>query len=144
MAVLNLTKRTVTSTHPSATVQETVGKMAELKISAILVMDNGKLCGIFTERDLLRRVVAKNLNPMELPVSEVMSSPARTVEVSSAPEEALRIMHDFEIRHLPVVDPDLGVLGILSLPALLNHRIGQLNLETKSLAAFIHADGPGG
>jgi len=144
MGVLNLSKRKVTSTHPSATVQEAVEKMAELEISAILVMENGELRGIFTERDLLRRVVATRLNPKELPISEVMSSPTKTVLASDSPEDALRIMRECEIRHLPVVDPKVGVLGILSLPLLLNHRIDQLNSETESLAAFINADGPGG
>lgn len=144
MGVLNLSNRTVISTQPSATVQETVEKMAELGISAILVMEAVKLCGIFTERDLLRRVVAKRLNPKEVLMRDVMSTPARTVQVSASPEEALRMMRDFQIRHLPVVDPGLGVLGILSLLQLLDHRIDQLNSETESIAAFVMADGPGG
>ncbi|HJW95499.1 MAG TPA: CBS domain-containing protein [Thermoanaerobaculia bacterium] len=110
----------------SDNVRDVARKMSERNIGAIAVLDAGKLVGIFSERDLMTRVVVPGLNPDSTPVSNVMTKAI----VAAAPEEeidsALQKMQSQGCRHLPVVD-DGRLMGMLSLRDLLkvdddNHR----------------------
>lgn len=99
-------------------VRDVARKMSERNIGAIAVLDSGKLVGIFSERDLMTRVVVPGLNPDATPVSNVMTKAL----VAAAPEEeigsALQKMQSLGCRHLPVVD-DGRLMGMLSLRDLL-------------------------
>ncbi len=98
----------------SAKVLEAAEAMAERRIGAILVIEEGKLRGIFTERDALCRVMAKCRDPGMTPLSGVMTSNPKTVSPDTRATEALLMMHDGGFRHLPVVENGL-VVGIVSL-----------------------------
>jgi len=89
---------------PQAWVSEAVGKMNSANIGAVLVMDGPQLVGIFTERDVLVRVVGGGREPGTTKVSEVMTAAVRTVELATPLEEALRLMSEKRHRHLPVRD----------------------------------------
>lgn len=98
------------------TVGEAVDVMAELNIGAIPVVDEeGNLVGIFTERDLLRRVAAKRLPLDETSIDEVMTHNPVSVSEDTGLEEAKEIMARIKARHLPVVDKDGKLIGIVSL-----------------------------
>jgi CBS domain-containing protein len=103
----------------SDNVRDVARKMTERNIGAIAVLDSGKLVGIFSERDLMTRVVVPGLNPDATPVSNVMTKSL----VAATPEEeigsALQKMQSLGCRHLPVVD-DGRLMGMLSLRDLLN------------------------
>jgi len=95
-------------------VREATRGMDVRNVGAVLVLNkDGLLVGIFTERDLLRRVVAQGRDPNETPVAEVMTANPDTVSPRHAAVEALRLMRDGRYRHLPVVDGG-RILGILS------------------------------
>jgi len=102
----------------SDNVRDVARKMSERNIGAIAVLDSGKLVGIFSERDLMTRVVVPGLDPDDTPVSNVMTKAL----VAAKPEEeiasALQKMQSLGCRHLPVVD-DGTLIGMLSLRDLL-------------------------
>ena len=132
------------SVRPSATVEETVQLMAKANVGAILVMDGDKLLGIFTERDLMKRLVLPRLDPARTAVSEVMTSPVQTIRGSTSVEEAATIMQSRRFRHLAVVDEAGSLLGMIALRYLLFDRMGSLERKVDDLEAFIMTDGPGG
>ena len=101
------------SVAPDICVTDCVNRMNELRIGAMLVMDNDQLLGIFTERDAITRVLGAGLDPMQTPVSSVMTSDPVCVSTSTSLEEAMSIVSSRRIRHLPVVEDD-KVLGMVS------------------------------
>lgn len=104
----------VLTVDPALSVREATRGMDVRNVGAVLVVDQaGALIGIFTERDLLRRVVSQGRDPNETPVSEVMTPKPDTVGPRHLAVEALRLMREGRYRHLPVVDGG-QILGILS------------------------------
>ena len=98
----------------SATVLEAAQTMKQHNIGALLVVDGSRLCGIFTERDALFRVVAAGRDPGATRVSEVMTAQPQTIHPDEPFLQALRIMHKGRFRHLPVVEFDrpLGMVSV--------------------------------
>jgi CBS domain-containing protein len=95
------------------TVQALARRMAEACCSSILICDGERLRGIFTERDLLVRVVAAGLDPSRTPVGEVMTADPDTIDGSAPVVEAIRRMDECSYRHMPVVDGG-RVVGVVS------------------------------
>jgi CBS domain-containing protein len=102
------------------TVCDAAKRMAENKCGSILIMDRERLLGIFTERDLLVRVVATGRNPAETRLADVMTTDLETIDGDDSIEEAIRRMDEGAFRHLPVVDSErvLGVLSARDIPIL--------------------------
>jgi CBS domain-containing protein len=94
-------------------VRDCVRKMNELNIGAMLIMEDDELLGIFSERDCLARVVGANLDPDETLVRDVMTASPRCVTPQTSLSEAMNIITDYRIRHLPVVEGG-KVLGMVS------------------------------
>ncbi|HUG10870.1 MAG TPA: CBS domain-containing protein [Opitutaceae bacterium] len=89
---------------PTETVQAAVLVMNQHKIGCTIVLDDGALVGIFTERDILARVVASGLDPKSTLVRAVMTSPVRTVTPSTSVDEVMALMFEKNIRHIPVTE----------------------------------------
>lgn len=102
------------SIAPGATVAEAVAKMAEMGIGSLLVMQDEVLCGIVTERDYARKVVAGGASTENTLVSDIMTAEIFTTGVEQNIDECMMLMTEKRIRHLPVVDGDT-VLGIISI-----------------------------
>lgn len=96
----------------TATVAEAARCMNEREVSSVLVVEAGKLLGIFTVRDVARRVVGQELG-LDTPLAEVMTCDPETVDALEIPLRALRAMHEGGYRHLPVIEND-ELVGILS------------------------------
>jgi hypothetical protein len=94
----------VWSVSPDATVRDALQEMAERNIGAVLVMDQGHLAGIFSERDYARKLELRGLRADETPVGEVMTRQVVGVRPDDSVEECMAIMTEKRIRHLPVVD----------------------------------------
>lgn len=106
--------RDIVSTKPNATVKEAAALMSSKGVGAIAIRTGGgPLEGIFTERDLLRRVVAAGLDPGATPVSKVMTPEVRSISARSTVEDALRLMALHGYRHLVVQDGSV-VAGMIS------------------------------
>ena len=105
----------VQSIGPDATVLEAVQKMNQHKIGALIVMDGGHVAGIFTERDVLRRVVGEERNVREATVGEVMTRDVICVQPDADLDEVSSIMQSRKIRHLPICDEDGQIHGMVSI-----------------------------
>jgi len=104
----------IIGTLSSTSVREAVHKMAEANVGSLLVEEDVKIVGIFTERDLLRRVVDECRDPDTTSIREVMSSPVYTCEASDGMEACVETLADNSFRHLVVMDNDEPV-GVISL-----------------------------
>jgi CBS domain-containing protein len=98
----------------TASVLDAAKCMADGHVGAVPVMQNGRLVGIFTERDLLNRVVAAGKNPATLSVADVMTPDPTTIQASDTLVNALDLMFDNAFRHLPVLDDARSLVGIMS------------------------------
>jgi CBS domain-containing protein len=127
-----------------ASVLEAVEAMAERGVGAVGVVEDGMLRGIFTERDVMLRVVLKQRDPKMTKVREVMTSPAETVSDNTTEEDALVHMLERHVRHLPIVANDGRLKAMLSIRNLLEHRMDELARELHSLDQYLSNDGPGG
>lgn len=99
---------------PDTSVYHALELMVEKNVSALLVMENDKLAGIFTERDYARKVVLKGKKSKETQIGEIMTSNLITVSPNSTIDECMALMTGKYIRHLPVVD-DGKLAGIISI-----------------------------
>ena len=122
---------------------DAVRTMHEEHIGAIAVVQNDRLAGIFSERDLMYRVVLEGRDPDRTQVGDVMTSPVITIERSMTADDALRLMDERQIRHLPVVNIDGKLLGMLSVRSLLHEKVEELKDQLDSLEAYFTADGSG-
>ena len=96
------------------TIEAAVKEMAKRNYGAVLVTKKGKLAGVFTERDLLRRVAAEGLDMKKKKLKDVMSQNVRTAKMSDQIADCLRRMSQGRFRHLPVVDEKGNLKGLLS------------------------------
>ena len=121
----------------TATALDAAEYMASRNIGAVCVLDGEeKLCGIFSERDLLKRVVVRNLNPADTPIRDVMSEPRAVIECDDTPHDALERMEMVGSRHLPVVDGEKFV-GMLSMRDIMRVEIGEQGAELQLLHEYI-------
>ena len=121
----------------SATAFDAADYMASRNIGAVCVLDSDdKLCGIFSERDLLKRVIVKHLDPAKVPIREVMSAPRAVIDCGETPHEALERMEQVGSRHLPVVDGEKFV-GMLSMRDIMRVEISEQGAELQLLHEYI-------
>jgi CBS domain-containing protein len=125
------------SIKPSTTVQEAAEFMAERNIGAVCVVDDsGTLMGVFSERDVMKRVVVQRRDPSVLQVGEVTSDLRAVIRCDETPRQALERMEQIGSRHLPVVDEERWV-GMLSIRDLLRVELGEQGDALKLLHEYI-------
>ena len=126
--------RKVYSIDAGRTVLEAARFMMEHNIGALPVVRNGDLAGIFSERDIMNRVVAAGRNPAYTDVAEVMTANPRAVTLDESTEECLFIMHEFGFRHLPIVDGK-ELKGLVSLRDVVMNQAAELERRTRRAAS---------
>src|SRR5438046_7368181 len=114
MGLLRITRTPLVTVNAHASVMDAVRTMHEEHIGAIAVVDNSRLIGIFSERDLMNRVVLQRRDPDNTRVGDVMTSPVITIQRSSTADDALKLMDEKRIRHLPVVMAAGNTAGLSS------------------------------
>ncbi|MDB5242233.1 MAG: histidine kinase [Spirosoma sp.] len=124
---------TVTS---GQTVLDALKLMAEKNIGAVLVVDDGRLTGIFSERDYARKVILKDRSSGDTRISEVMTSVVITIEPQQSIEECMFLMSDKHIRHLPVMDNG-ELVGIISINDVVTAIIRDQKTRIDSLESYI-------
>jgi CBS domain-containing protein len=141
MAILS---RSAVTVSPAATVMDAVRAMAGAKVGSVVVAEGNRLEGIFSERDLMLHVVLEGRDPEHTEVEEVMTSPVQTIPLGTTGDQALKVMVQNHIRHLPVVDEQGHVQAIVSMRSLFEEKVQDLNQQLDSLEAYFAADGIGG
>ena len=112
-SMLDEGRRPVNSVYPDTSITESVRLMNEQNIGALLVMEDDKLTGIFTERDALNKVLAEGIDPISTKISEVMTKDPVCVDPSTTVEEAMSIVTHRRVRHLPILHNG-KLVGIVS------------------------------
>jgi CBS domain-containing protein len=120
---------------PEASVRDACCLMAQHRCGSILVVEGGRLVGIFTERDAVERVFAGGLDPDRTALAVVMTRTPDTIEPGQSVDEAVRRMDEFGYRHLPVVEAD-RVLGVLSIRDLSIEDLAAMHAELESRRAI--------
>jgi CBS domain-containing protein len=143
MNLLNIGKPAVT-VPPDATVMDAIRVMEKATVGAVVVVEKGAIKGMFTERDVMIRIVGTKKDAEQTLVADVMTSPVLTIPKETSADDALKTMWERHFRHLPVVDKEGKVEGMLSMRHLLHTKIENLTQELDSLEAYITADGIGG
>jgi len=131
---IELHQREIWSVAPDASVLSALTLMAKHNIGAVLVLDNGKLAGIFSERDYARKVILQGKNSHDTRVSEIMTSNVITVNADQKIEECMQIMTDKHVRHLPVLK-DGSLFGMISIGDVVREMIA----EQKDLIQQLHS-----
>ena len=111
--------------------------MSSLGVGAILVMDGRKLSGLFSERDLMRRVIVEGLDPKSTLISQVMTKDLATIDEAASCEEAIEMMQENSCRHLPVMR-GLQVTGMISMRDLMSFEIEEKTEELQHMRHYIH------
>ncbi len=127
---------TVHTVPSTASVHNAAAAMAAHNIGCILVVEGSRLAGIFTERDLLMRVVTPGLDPHTTPVTCVMSPLLYTVDPSVPLDEAMTIISEKRTRHLPVLDEG-RLVGLISIGDINKWVVERLELEAETLRGYI-------
>ena len=144
MSLLKIASVPPAAVAPDSLVLEAVEVMAEHGVGAVGVVKDGRLLGMFTERDVMLRVVLRHRSPSDTRVGDVMNAPAETATDETSEENALVQMVERHVRHLPIVGADGQLKGMLSIRNLLEYRVDELARELHSLDQYLLNDGPGG
>lgn len=135
--------RPLFSLTPQKTVTEAARFMAEKKVGALpVVSEESKLVGIFSERDVITRVIAKGLDPSTTPVNDVMTTKIVVAEAEEGYESCLKKMQKVHCRHLPVVSGD-RLIGMVSLRDLLLMDLDVKEQNIDYLHSYIYTVPPG-
>jgi CBS domain-containing protein len=127
---------------PDATVFEAIALMAEKRIGALMVVSEGRLTGIVSERDYARKVILKGHSSKEMRVEEIMTSPAITVTPENTVAQCMHIITDYRIRHLPVVDGTC-LVGVVSIGDIVSAVISAQADTIRHLNSYIAGEYPG-
>lgn len=118
------------------TVLETVRAMVERNIGAVPVLHDGRLVGIFSERDLMKRVVAENLDARSTCLAEVMTQNPLSIGMNEDLNRCMALMRENNFRHLPVCHEG-QLIGVVSLRDLLLHDLSEKDDEVRMMRAYI-------
>ncbi len=136
--LLDRKPRAIHGIEPDAPVLEAIRLMADFGIGALLVVSNGQLQGIVSERDYARKVILKGRSSSDTPVRDIMSSPVHTVPPTHTSAECMRLMTERRVRHLPVVE-GTRLLGMLSIGDLVRAVLEEQAQTIEQLETYIRS-----
>ena len=141
-SILNHKGGMIWSVAPETTVFDGIKLMSHKNVGALLVMKDGKLSGMFSERDYTRKVILNGKSSKTTAVREIISSPVISVTPQQTIEECMRLMTEHRVRHLPVLNGD-RVVGIVSIGDLVNWIISAQHVALNQMEAYISGQYPG-
>jgi CBS domain-containing protein len=144
MKLLKIARVPALTVKPEDSIMTAVEKMCDLGVGAVVVVEKGDLVGIFTERDLLTRVVRPGVSTLNTPIAKVMTKNPNVAPMEMEASEAFEFMTEKNIRHLPIVDQNGKLQGILSIRHLMRSVVEHLSHELEGLNAYLSVDSAGG
>jgi CBS domain-containing protein len=135
--VLRQKGNVVISIRSDASVYSAIEMMAEKQVGALLVMEDERLRGVISERDYARKVILKGRSSKDTLVRDIMTESPITIELDASVDEAMRIMTTNRIRHLPVLDAEGHVVGVLSIGDLVNWILTSQHETIEHLERYI-------
>ena len=135
-AILRHKGTAVASAQPHQTVADIAGQLASRRIGALPVVDDGRLVGILSERDIVQALATHGAAALDLPASALMTTKLSTATRGTTVGEAMRMMTDGRFRHLPVLENG-ALIGIVSIGDVVKARITQQESEVDSLKAYV-------
>lgn len=130
-------KPSTVTVGPDDTVFTALNLLAQFDIGALLVVDGGRLVGIFSERDYARKIILKGKASKDTTVREIMSDKLSCVTLNQTVEECMALMTDKHVRHLPVIGAGQEVLGIISIGDLVKEVISDQKFTIEQLVSYI-------
>ena len=127
----------VIAVQPSDTVLQAANLMNDRNIGGVVVLDGDRLAGIFTERDVLRRVVAQALDPSDITVAEVMTTPVITCPPDLTLEDCAAIMTTRGVRHLPVQEGG-ELAGVVTIRDLLAYKVSEQQATLEQMTNYLY------
>jgi CBS domain-containing protein len=143
MSILRLCDQESATVPPESTAAEAIRLMLARRVGAVVVVDANRVVGIFTERDVLKKLALSGRDPEKVRVAELMTAPVETVSPETNPKEALGSMLEHHFRHLPVVDSSGRLRGVLSIRNLLHGQMEDLRRQLHSLEHHVASEEPG-
>ena len=134
--LLNAKGKQIWAVEPKATIFEALEIMSEKEIGALLVMEDGKLKGIFSERDYARKVILKGKSSKETPVGELMTKKVFYIDPQKTTNDCMAMMTAKRIRHVPVIE-DNQVMGIVTIGDVVNQIISEQEVTINHLENYI-------
>ena len=129
----------VWSIHPDGTVYEALKMMAEKGVGALLVMKQGEVMGIFSERDYARKVILKGKNSQNTPVKDIMTSDVIYLRAEQTVKECMEVMTANHIRHLPILEEN-ELIGIISIGDVVKALIADQEFMIDQLENYIRQE----
>ncbi len=137
--ILSEKKKPLAVVEPTETVLGAAKLMCERDVGAVMVLEHDKLIGMFTERDCLHKVTALGLDPKTVRVRDVMSVRVRYVTPRMTVAQCMALMTTRFFRHLPVLDENKRIVGIVSIGDLVHAKISEQQFEIAQLEHYINA-----
>ena len=134
--VLDQKGGTVLTIRSDASVLEAIGIMSQANVGALVIQDGAEPCGIFTERDYLRKIALRGRSSSNTPLRDVMSAPLITVTTAESTDAAMEIMTTCRCRHLVVTETE-KMVGIVSLGDLVKYMLQEKEAEVEQLSHYI-------
>jgi len=134
----NETDGTLWHARPDDTVFQALQLLAEYEVGALMVMDQGKLVGVFSERDYTRKIALQGRNSKETRVKDIMTREVMTVAPGTGTRKCMELMSEKKIRHLPVIDGHT-VLGMISIRDIMDDIIADHEATIEQLENYIRS-----
>jgi CBS domain-containing protein len=134
--ILKTKGRAVATARPEVTLLEIIGKLAQKKIGAIVIVgDSGEVVGILSERDIIRRLGERGPDALNEPASQTMTSSVVSCHETSTLDELMELMTKGRFRHVPVIE-DGDLVGIVSIGDIVKHHIAEVEMEVTAMRDY--------
>ncbi len=136
--ILNGKGRDVATIRPDAIVSDLVAVLADRRIGALVVSTDGlTVDGMVSERDIVRELAARGAEVLQAPISSIMTRVVQCAPPSAAVTDIMALMTERRVRHIPVVDENGAMVGLVSIGDVVKNRLGELEGERDALIQYV-------